>query len=178
MYYHHRYKKNSKNFINGFVIFFLFSVGILSLYIKNPRKFILIFFTIFTGMVIIYLIRHKKRRVVPQSQKTIIGQTQYARNLWAALKERGVDSITEYSDGHKKIDIAILPAKLYIEVDGIQHFKKFDQVVTDLMRDNYSDQDGFRTIRIPNDAIRENINVIADEVARQARERQKSYEGK
>jgi very-short-patch-repair endonuclease len=97
-----------------------------------------------------------------------IGQTKYSRRLWAALKQRGVDSTTEYNDGHKHIDLAILPAKLYIEVDGMQHFTDPNQVISDFHRDYYSNKDGFHTWRIPNDMVKYHLNEIADAIVKVA----------
>ncbi len=97
------------------------------------------------------------------------GQTKFARILWAALKKRGIESITEYPDGHKTIDIAVLPARLYIEVDGVQHLNNPDQIITDFKRDYYSDREGFYTLHIHNDDIKNHLNSIADAIAEVAR---------
>ena len=70
--------------------------------------------------------------------KIRIAQTKYARLLYGALKQRGINSETEYFDGYKRIDIAIRPARLYIEVDGVQHLNDPDQIIRDLKRDYYS----------------------------------------
>ena len=93
------------------------------------------------------------------------GQTKFSRLLWAALKERDVESITEYPDGHKTIDIAILPAHLYIEVDGIQHLNNPGQMLRDFKRDYYSNTEGFHTLHIHNDDIKHHLNSIADAIA-------------
>lgn len=97
--------------------------------------------------------------------KIKLGQTKYSRLLYSALKRRGIDSITEYSDGHKKIDIAILSARLYIEVDGVQHLNKPEQIITDFKRDYYSKTEGFYTLHIHNDDIKNHLNSIADAIA-------------
>lgn len=93
-----------------------------------------------------------------------IAQTRYARLLYGALKKRGVDSITEYWDGHKSIDIAI-PGKLYIEVDGVQHLNDPVQIITDFKRAYYSERDdGMFTLHIHNDDIKHHLNSIADAI--------------
>ena len=48
--------------------------------------------------------------------------TEQTRQLHRALGERGVKAELEYFDGHKHVDIAILSARMFIEVDGLQHF--------------------------------------------------------
>jgi very-short-patch-repair endonuclease len=94
-----------------------------------------------------------------------VGQTRFSRLLWAALSKRGIESITEYPDGHKTIDIAILPARLYIEVDGVQHLNNPEQILTDFRRDYYSNSEGFYTLHIHNDDIKNHLNSIADAIA-------------
>ncbi len=136
-------------------------------------KIFLDFWPFWVAIIILGVIKQiSEGRFSAGFSKQGIGQTKQSRLLWAALKERGIDGQTEYWDGHKHVDIAILPAKLYIEVDGIQHFRNLNQAIADLKRDDYSDQGGFRTIRISNDVIRQDVNMVADEIARQARERQ------
>ena len=100
-----------------------------------------------------------------------IGQTKFARLLYVALASRGIESITEYFDGHKHIDIAILPARLYIEVDGVQHLNNPEQIITDFKRDYYSNEGGFYTLHIHNDDIKNHLNSIADAIAEVVREK-------
>jgi very-short-patch-repair endonuclease len=103
------------------------------------------------------------------------GQTKYSRVLWAALDKRGVRSITEYPDGHKTIDIAIPEARLYIEVDGIQHLNNPEQIIKDFKRDYYSQREGFYTLHIHNDDIKNHLNSIADAIVDVVRGRQLSH---
>lgn len=42
--------------------------------------------------------------------------------LHGELIKRGIDATLQYNDGHKMVDIAILPARLFIEVDDLRHF--------------------------------------------------------
>jgi very-short-patch-repair endonuclease len=144
------------------IVFLLF--GLYLTYGKSFLIFLVLGTLVIFGLVLIFY--HRKHTEVT------IGQTKYSRLLWAALKERGVESITEYSDGYKKVDLAVLPAKLYIEVDGLQHSLKTGQVIDDLKRDNYSDKDGFRTMRIPNQAIKDDLNTVADTLAQIIKSRQ------
>lgn len=98
-----------------------------------------------------------------------IGQTKFSRLLYAALKKRGIEPITEYFDGHKTVDIAILSASLYIEVDGVQHLNKPEQIIRDFKRDYYSTGDEFYTLHIHNDDIKNHLNSIADAIAEVAK---------
>jgi very-short-patch-repair endonuclease len=91
--------------------------------------------------------------------------TKYSRLLCDELMRRGIEPIMEYNDGHKTIDIAILPARLYIEIDGIQHLNNPNQIIKDLKRDYHSYEEGFYTIRIPNQVLENHLGGIADAIA-------------
>jgi len=91
--------------------------------------------------------------------------TDYAIALYFALKERGVPAELEKYDGHKTIDIAIVEAKVNIEVDGSHHNRDSKQARTDLRRTLFSFKKGYFTLRIPNSLIREDlIDDIADDI--------------
>jgi very-short-patch-repair endonuclease len=94
-----------------------------------------------------------------------IGKTKYERLLYGALAQRGIESTTQYFDGHKTVDIAILPAHLYIEVDGVQHLNNPDQIIADFKRDYHSENEGIYTLHIHNDDIKHHLNSIADAIA-------------
>jgi hypothetical protein len=74
--------------------------------------------------------------------------TDYAKELYLALKSRNIHVVLEYNDGNKTVDIAI-PGKLYIEVNGGYHNTK-KQALTDLTRSVYSLDKHIPTIPIPN----------------------------
>jgi hypothetical protein len=86
--------------------------------------------------------------------------TDYAIALYFALKERGVPAELEKYDGFKSIDIAIVAAKVNIEVDGSHHNRDSNQARADLRRTLHSFKKGYFTLRIPNSLIREDL--IAD----------------
>jgi very-short-patch-repair endonuclease len=81
-----------------------------------------------------------------------------------ALRDRGVVVELEHWDGHKHVDIFIPAAKLYIEIDGIQHFTNPKQILTDFKRDHYSDDGSFFTKRFSNEMITHHLDEIADAV--------------
>lgn len=87
-----------------------------------------------------------------------------AKSLYEALCKRGVDAILEHSDGHKTVDIAILSAHMYIEVDGIQHFTDPVQIMRDFNRNHFSDGDDFRTFYVTNQIIETHLNEVADAI--------------
>ena len=104
--------------------------------------------------------------------------TPQAKDLYERLKENGVDAQLEYWDGYKHVDIGILESKLYIEIDGIQHFTNPKQLKTDLGRDHFSDREGFGTIRIPRlvyDQMPEKIAKAIIKIASDERERIKAF---
>ncbi|MFA5022509.1 MAG: DUF559 domain-containing protein [Patescibacteria group bacterium] len=92
--------------------------------------------------------------------------TNEARALYKALKMRQINCILEHWDGHKHTDICIPGAKIYIEVDGMAHYTNARQIKTDFIRDHYSDDNGFDTIRIPNELVFANLNKIANAIAK------------
>lgn len=85
-------------------------------------------------------------------------RTYYTKKLNKELKRRGWNTKEEFFDGYKKVDIAILNAKLYIEVDGSQHNWNYKQALRDLQRDYYSLEDGFITIHVPNSLIKKRFS--------------------
>lgn len=79
--------------------------------------------------------------------------SEHATKLWQALKDKGVDAVLEYYDGHKTVDIAILSSRIYIEVDGLHHFTEAEQIIRDFKRAHYSDGDDFNTFYVTNQII-------------------------
>lgn len=160
------YRKLKRSPTISQTVFALIVFASFGLYLTYGKIF-LVYLVLGTVLIFtpLFIIRRHKRAGIT------IGQTKCSRLLWAALKERGIDAVTEYSDGHKKVDLAVPSAKLYIEVDGLHHSLELGQVITDLKRDSYSNQEGFRTIRIPNQAIREDLNRVADAVAQEIKNR-------
>jgi hypothetical protein len=91
--------------------------------------------------------------------------TDYAIALYFALKERGVPAELEKFDGHKTIDIAIVEAKVNIEIDGSHHNLDSNQARADLRRTLFSFKKGYFTLRIPNSLIRADlIDDIVDDI--------------
>ena len=97
-----------------------------------------------------------------QSSINLNDSTAEARILYLSLKKRGVPAELEKFDGYKTIDIAVVDAKVNIEVDGHQHVSNPKQALLDLKRTFFSLQKGFLTLRIPNALIRENLEETAD----------------
>jgi hypothetical protein len=82
--------------------------------------------------------------------------------LYFSLKKRGVPAKLEKFDGHKTIDIAVIDAKVNIEVDGPHHNSNPKQALADLQRTYYAFKKGYLTLRIPNSLVRENLDQTAD----------------
>ncbi len=83
-----------------------------------------------------------------------------------ALKKMGIKTELEYCDGHKHVDIAILSAKIYIEIDGLHHFIDPRQIEADFKRNHFSDGDDFKTIHIPNELIDRHLDSIAGAISK------------
>lgn len=92
------------------------------------------------------------------------GISDQARILHSALLQRGVEAEMEKFDGHKHIDIAIVSAKLNIEVDGIRHFTEAPAIIADLRREYFSEEKGYDTIHIPNQAVDTHLDEVADAI--------------
>ncbi len=92
--------------------------------------------------------------------------------LYNALRERNIGCRLEAWDGYKHIDLSIPWAKIDIEIDGFQHYISAKQIEADLERSYYSaTKDDFYTMHIPNTALHNNLNGVADAVAVAARNR-------
>ncbi len=87
--------------------------------------------------------------------------TKHAAMLNEALNSVGVETKLEYYDKHKHIDIYIPKGKIYIEVDGPNHYTDHIQMADDFKRDAYSTEDGFHTIHIPNRIVETDAIKIA-----------------
>jgi very-short-patch-repair endonuclease len=62
-------------------------------------------------------------------------------------------------------------ANVNIEVDGKHHLLNSKQLYADFERDTGSEEDGIKTIRVPNSLIEENVNQLADSIAKVVRKR-------
>jgi len=97
--------------------------------------------------------------------------TKYTVELSEALKKRAIKHTCEYDDGHKHVDIGIPDAKIYIEIDGLQHYTDPKQIKADFSREYFSDIKGFDTIHIPNELIKNHLEEIAHAIAQVVKER-------
>jgi very-short-patch-repair endonuclease len=88
--------------------------------------------------------------------------TPLAVALYKRLKKRGVPAELEKWDGNKTIDIAVVDAKVNIEVDGGQHNFNADQAMADLFRTLHAFRKGYLTLRIPNSLVKYNLEKTAD----------------
>lgn len=102
---------------------------------------------------------------------TVFKVSAEAKQLFDQLVLEGVFAELEYWDGHKHVDIHIPSAKLYIEVDGIQHFTNPKQIASDFLRDHYSDDSGYDTLRIPNIVVKEKMDTIVKAILKIVLER-------
>jgi very-short-patch-repair endonuclease len=98
--------------------------------------------------------------------------TKVALDLKEALEKLGIEVKIEAYDGFKYIDIEIPKAKLDIEVDGIHHLTNSKQILKDLNRGYWSQQDGFNTMHIPNKMVREHLDGIAKALAEVSKKRE------
>lgn len=95
--------------------------------------------------------------------------TEQEKKLYSALKKRGIDCILHYNDGKKTVDIAINKSKIYIEVDGLYHYLRSKQLVTDIKRNRYSCEKGVSTIHIFNSIIDDHLESVAEAIFKVAK---------
>lgn len=88
--------------------------------------------------------------------------TPQANMLYEALLNKGIIAQLEYWDGHKHVDIAILNPRIYIEVDGIQHFTNPEQILRDFKRYHFSDGDDFNTFYVTNQIIDNHLDEVVN----------------
>jgi very-short-patch-repair endonuclease len=91
--------------------------------------------------------------------------TRHTLSLYFLLRKKGVAAQLEKFDGFKTIDIAVVEAKLNIEVDGSHHNTRHDQALADLKRTYYAFEKGYYTLRIPNSLVKSHPIETADYVA-------------
>ncbi|MDR0604855.1 MAG: hypothetical protein LBG80_11185 [Bacteroidales bacterium] len=89
------------------------------------------------------------------------------QKLYLALKALNWEMELEYKDGHKTVDIAILSANLFIEVNGSHHANDPNQLRSDLWRIHSSLKDDFLTLPIFNKALNgsefhQTVSIIND----------------
>ena len=97
--------------------------------------------------------------------------SEQSTKLFDALRKRGVDAQIEYSDGHKHVDIAILSSRMYIEVDGLNHFIDPEQIIRDFKRNHYSDGDDFSTFYVTNQILDKYLEEVADALEKVVKEK-------
>ena len=88
--------------------------------------------------------------------------TEHHRNLFFALKDRGVPCEFEAYDGYRYIDIAIHDIKLYIEIGEVLNEINPQQFFADLKKDTFSNQGNYQTKRLNIEFIDGHLNEIAD----------------
>jgi very-short-patch-repair endonuclease len=115
----------------------------------------------------------KKISALTKDSETI---TEEQKRLYLALKAKNWEPELEYEDHYaegkyKTVDIAILSARLFIEVNGSQHVEDCKQLKKDLWRSHFSFNKGFLTLSVFNKAINTTefhriVNVI-DRIAKE-----------
>jgi very-short-patch-repair endonuclease len=93
-----------------------------------------------------------------------IKPTKEALLLNKALNDLDIETELEHWDGHKHVDIFVPAGNLYIEIDGIRHYTNVTQISSDFRRDHYSEEEGFKTFRIPSILIQTKVIEIANAI--------------
>lgn len=91
--------------------------------------------------------------------------TPHTLALYFLLRKKNINAQLEKFDGFKTIDIAVVEARLNIEVDGEHHNTQHEQELANLKRNYYSFEKGYYTLWIPNTLLRSHPMETADYVA-------------
>ena len=111
--------------------------------------------------------RHKYPLCIPCQEwytKKQIKTSAETIELYLSLRLRGVPAELEKFDGHKTVDIAIVNAKINIEVDGPHQKYTHEQALLDMQQSLHSFQKGYLTLRIPNALVNENLEETANSI--------------
>lgn len=100
--------------------------------------------------------QHQKSKEITSNKNA---PTKEAYKLGMALKARGCPVEFEKWDGYKHIDIAIVEARVNIEVDGAHHNFDKKQALADLKRTYYSFKKNYLTLRIPNSLVKDQKTI-------------------
>lgn len=92
---------------------------------------------------------------------SVIQPTKTAHLLNEALNAVGIETKLEHCGMNINTYTFISKGKIYVEIDGPQHYISPKQIVTDFLRDHYSDDDGFHTMRISNEVVEKQAIKIA-----------------
>lgn len=88
--------------------------------------------------------------------------TRQEDTLANALRVRYVEVIQQYFDGHKHVDLYLPEAKIFVEVNGLQHYTYPSQILADFKRFHFSDGDDRRTFVVTNQLIDTHCDDIAN----------------
>jgi len=149
------------NFFDLFKGIIVTSFGVIWAFVKYFWWLLLLGLIIeFFPDILDYLLNLLFGRKEVEEKKENKKYSKYSENLYKTLLSRGLPVELEKFDGHKTIDIACVPAKLNIEIDGIQH-AFYKQALSDLKRTYYSLEQDYFTLRIPNNLIKKNPEEVA-----------------
>ncbi|MFW6059188.1 MAG: endonuclease domain-containing protein [Phycisphaeraceae bacterium] len=90
------------------------------------------------------------------------------RLLWSRLRGSqlaGLKFKRQYAIGPYIADFYCAAASLVVELDGLSHVGRVDE---DQRRSAYLDAQGLRVVRYANDQVIENVDAVAEDIARQA----------
>lgn len=97
--------------------------------------------------------------------------TPQAIKLADALTRRGIRNNLEVHDGVKQVDIAIPWARIYIELEFRQPPFDPKQLRADLAMEVCFQDEEIRTIKVLNTQVDQNVEAVADAIAKEARRR-------
>ncbi|MEM5787704.1 MAG: endonuclease domain-containing protein [Syntrophobacteraceae bacterium] len=112
------------------------------------------------------MVTTRKSRLGPLAKNLRRNSTNAEKTLWLHLRSRKMSSFKfrrQQVIGPYIVDFVCFEAKLVIEVDGGQHATAKNE---DMVRDSWLESRGFRVLRFWNNEVLENIDGVAEVIAR------------
>lgn len=106
--------------------------------------------------------RKHNKNIVPIAKTLRKNMTKEERHLWYDfLRTYPIKFLRQKPIGNFIVDFYSAEAKIIIELDGSQHYKKVN-IEKDTERSSFLEQYGLKVIRIPNNQVNQNFKGVCE----------------
>ena len=106
--------------------------------------------------------RKHNKNIVPIAKTLRKNMTKDERHLWYDfLRTYPIKFLRQKPIGNYIVDFYSAEAKIIIELDGSQHYKKVN-IEKDTERSSFLEQYGLKVIRIPNNQVNQNFRGVCE----------------
>ena len=106
--------------------------------------------------------RKHNKNIVPIAKTLRKNMTKEERHLWYDfLRTYPIKFLRQKPIGNYIVDFYSAEAKIIIELDGSQHYKKVN-IEKDTERSSFLEQYGLKVIRIPNNQVNQNFRGVCE----------------